>query len=208
MERPAFLGEPVFSPAPFLTAGYKPIAHYASSLADNAAQIENGRKDGERLSTQGFRLVGIDAVGGFRGALPHFHEITSASFREAHSYSPSSWELFESIYAPLESRIDPRLVRLALSPEGKVAGYCFAIPDLLNPGLGQFIVKTLAVHPTWRCHRLGSWLVGAAHQEAEAAGYRSGGIHALMWAGSHSRAISSHGGTIFRRYALYEKELG
>jgi GNAT superfamily N-acetyltransferase len=205
--RPPFLGEPTSSPEPFVRAGYELVAHYASALADNETQIENGRADGASLARAGFRLVPIEAVGGFHKALVHFHRLTTSSFELAHSYSPATWDLFQALYSPLESRIDPRLVRLALSPEGDVAGYCFSIPDLLNPQLDQFIVKTLAVDPRWRRHRIGSWLVSECHQQAAAAGFSAGGIHALMWTGSHSRAISSHGGRIFRRYALYEKAL-
>jgi GNAT superfamily N-acetyltransferase len=207
MDRAAFLGEPTSSPEPFTRSGYQVVAHYASALADNETQINNGREDGISLAAAGFRLVSIEAVGGFSEALVHFHRITAASFGGAHSYSPVSWELFQALYSPLESRIDPRLVRLALSPEGEVAGYCFSIPDLLNPHLDQFIVKTLAVDPRWRRHRLGSWLVSECHLQASTAGLSAGGIHALMWTGSHSRSISSHGGHVFRRYALYEKAL-
>jgi GNAT superfamily N-acetyltransferase len=207
MNRPLFLGEPSFDPGPFVASRYEPIAWYASALADNASQIENSEPDGSRLRTEGWRLVGLDSLGGFSKALPHLHQVTSASFSEAHSYSPIGRELFEALYAPLETRIDPRLVRFALSPEDEVAGYCFSIPDLLNPDLREFIVKTLAVHPRWRRYRLGSWMVGEAHREAEAAGYTGGGIHALMWSGSHSQSISNHGGQLLRRYALFERDL-
>ena len=77
----------------------------------------------------------------------------------------------------------------------------------LNPDLRVFIIKTLAVDPAHRQAGLGSWLVGSAHGVAHDLGWTEGGIHALMWTGSHSRSISQHAGQIFRRYALFEKEL-
>ena len=110
----------------------------------------------------------------------------------------------EKADAPL---IDPELVVVACSPEGEMAGYCFAIPDRPNPQLKQFVVKTLAVDPKWRTLGLGSWLVGNVHSRAHTAGWTGGGIHALMWTGSHSRQISAHAGEIIREYALFEKDL-
>ena len=114
---------------------------------------------------------------------------------------------FEQLYRPVAPLIDPPLVVVARSPEGEMAGYCFAIPDRPNPELKQFVVKTLAVDPKWRTLGLGSWMVGNVHSRAHTAGWTGGGIHALMWTGSHSRQISAHAGEIIREYALFEKSL-
>ena len=96
---------------------------------------------------------------------------------------------------------------IARSPQGDIAGYCFAIPDRLNPTRKEFIVKTLAVDPRWRELGLGSWMVGNVHSRAHTQGLTGGGIHALMWTGSHSQKISAHAGTVIRQYALFGKDL-
>ena len=89
---------------------------------------------------------------------------------------------------------------------GGQAADVFAIPDHLNPDLETFIIKRwLWIPPTdERASGAGSWVPrGIAHD----LGWTTGGIHALMWTDSHSRDISKHAGHIFRRYALFEKDL-
>ena len=126
-ERPLFLGEPQASPQPFLDAGYRSVAHYTSSLAENHRQIERGQDEAEKLKSQGWTLLSMNDVGGFQSTLKHFHRITAASFQHAFSYSAISWRLFQQLYAPMEARIDHRLIRLAQAPDGEIAGYCFSI---------------------------------------------------------------------------------
>jgi GNAT superfamily N-acetyltransferase len=206
-DRPPFLGEPTASATLWELRGYRPVAHYASALADNMQQIESSMARACSLVTAGWTLQTLDEAGGFQAALPTFYALSTAAFTEAFAYTPIDLAAFEQLYRPLEPLIDPGLVLLALSPEGEPAGYCLAIPDRLNPQLQQFIVKTIAVDPRWRGQGIGSWMVGNAHSRAHTAGWTAGGIHALMWTGSHSRKISAHAGHIIRRYALYEKAL-
>jgi GNAT superfamily N-acetyltransferase len=206
-DRQLFLGEPGFTPEVWQDRGYKVVARYASSLAENIPQIESSMDRACALVSSGWTLQTMDEAGGFDAVLPHFHAITIAAFAEAFAYTPIDLPSFEQIYRPVAPLIDPEMVLLARSPEGVAAGYCFAIPDRLNPQLNQFIVKSLAVDPRWRTHGIGSWLVGNVHSRAHTAGWTAGGIHAMMWADSHSRQISAHAGTIIREYALFEKAL-
>ena len=159
------------------------------------------------LVNEGWSLETLTEAGGFEAALPKFYEITLAAFSQAYAYTPIDWSTFAQLYRPVAPLIDPELVVLAKSPDGEAAGYCFAIPDRLNPELKEFVVKTLAVDPKWRAKGLGSWMVGNVHSRAHTSGWTGGGIHALMWTGSHSRQISAHAGKIIRRYVLFEKEL-
>lgn len=206
-DRPLFLGEPGFSPDVWEARGYQIVARYASSLADNLEQTESSMDRSCALVTEGWTLQTLTEMGSFEAALPLFYELTIAAFSKAYAYTPIDWPSFAQMYRPIEALIDPDLVVLARSPEGEAAGYCFSVPDRLNPQLKQFVVKTLAVDPRWRAHGLGSWMVGNVHSRAHTAGWTSGGIHALMWTGSHSRKISAHAGNIIREYALYEKAL-
>ena len=143
----------------------------------------------------------------FDDALRCFHRISTAAFTRAFAYTPLDADAFHAMYAPIQSMVDPRMVLTAYAPSGDAAGFCFTIPDRLNPDRREFIIKTLAVDPAHRQAGIGSWLVGTAHGIAHDLGWTAGGIHALMWTGSHSRNISKHAGHVFRRYALFEKEL-
>jgi len=206
-ERPAFLGETQFSPDVWAARGYTPCAHYASALADNIEQAESAAERSCPLVSSGWDIKPLDAHDSFEAALECFHRISTAAFTDAFSYTPLPMSEFRSLYSPIEPLLDPRMVLTAYTPAGQPAGFCFTIPDRLNPDREEFIIKTLAVLPEHRQAGIGSWLVGVAHSVAHDRGWVAGGIHALMWTGSHSRSISKHAGTIFRRYALYEKAL-
>ena len=205
--RAPFLGEPTACPEVWEARGYTPCAHYASALAENHKQRRSAQQRGERLIRDGWRIQPLDSHPSFDEALHRFHRILVAAFTRAFAYTPLSSDDFHAMYAPMQAIVDPRLVLTAWAPDGQAAGYCFAIPDHLNPDLETFIIKTLAVDPAYRRAGIGSWLVGTAHGIAHDLGWTAGGIHALMWTDSHSRDISKHAGHIFRRYALFEKDL-
>jgi len=205
--RAPFFGEPTFSEEPWRQRGFEPIAHYASSVSDNAEQAEAAEARNCPLPSAGWTVQGLEGHGNFEAALDCFHRISSAAFTEAFAYTPLPLDHFKAMYRPIESVIDPRLVLTAFTPTGKAAGFCFAMPDRLNPDSREFIIKTLAVDPAHHQLGIGSWLTGVVHRTAHRLGHTGGGIHALMWTGSHSNAISRHAATSFRRYALFEKAL-
>ena len=205
--RAPFLGEPQFSPVVWEARGYSICANYASALAPNSGQSESAQAHSSKLMDAGWTIDDLQSFGGFEAGLKCFHEISTAAFTKAFAYTPLPLDAFRAMYAPIESIIDPRMVLIAISPSGKPAAFCFSIPDQLNPETKQFIIKTLAVDPEHRRAGIGSWLTAAGHRKAHELGWTAGGIHALMWTDSHSRQISKHAGTIFRRYALYEKAL-
>lgn len=205
--RAPFLGETIFSPTVWMDRGYQACAHYASALADNVEQANVVAERSRALVSAGWKIRGLDVHESFDHALQCFYRISSAAFVNAFSYTPISLDQFRSMYGPIEGMLDPRMVLTAFNPSNEPVGFCFTIPDRLNPQLQQFIIKTLAVDPS--CHQsgVGSWLTGMAHSQAHELGWTQGGIHALMWTGSHSRTISKNAATIFRRYALFEKAL-
>lgn len=205
--RPPFLNEPTADSKPWIELGYRPIAHYASAIADNAIQAASAESRSAIMRDSGWSVHNLDMHASFKSALTCFHRISQESFQEAFAYTPLPLESFLRLYAPIEPLVDPRMVLTAIAPDGTPAGFCFTIPDRLNPDANTFIVKTLAVSPKHRRTGLGSWLTGLSHSIAHELGHTAGGIHALMWASSHSNAISKHAGTVFRRYALFEKAL-
>ena len=205
--RPAFLGETIFSSSVWEARGYSICANYASALAPNVQQIQSAKKRTTDLKKAGWTIMDLQEIGGFKDGLKRFHALSTSAFTKAFAYTPLDLHAFERMYTPMEPLIDPRLVLTAMSPSGEPGGFCFAIPDRLNPDIKQFIIKTLAVSTEHRKVGIGSWLTAETHQRAHDLGWTEGGIHALMWTDSHSRQISRHAGTVFRRYALYEKKL-
>jgi GNAT superfamily N-acetyltransferase len=205
--RPRFFNEPCFEPSVWLESGYVPCAHYASALADNIDQMASAQSRSKELFDAGWTIKGLDAHRSFDEALQCFHRVSTVAFADAFSYTSIPYATFHHLYGSIQPHLEPDLVLTAFTPRGDVAGFCFAIPDRLNPDRREFIIKTLAVLPEYREAGVGSCLVGMAHTIAHRLGWTHGGIHALMWETSHSRSISKHAGQIFRRYALYEKAL-
>ena len=194
-----FFGEPLASPEPWLAAGYREVARYASALCANSEAIAYG--DTKRPQDG----VSFRSMRSFEQDLPVIHRLVLASFRDAYAYSPLPLEIMAALYAPIEPYMVPELVLIA-EQAGEPIGFVFGVPDLLAPKSGRFLVKTLAVLPEYRRGGTGAWLVGELHKAAAGLGF-SHGVHALMWAGSRSRSISAHGGHVFREYALYMKAL-
>ncbi len=213
-DEPPFAMEPTERVGRWVTAGYAPVAHYASAVADHDAQITAARDRAASLSSSGWRLESLPA--GPDGKVPEaewpaavrlVHQMSSAAFADAFGFVPIPEAALQAVYAPYRTLVDPELTLLVRDPDGAVAGFLFALPDLAAPDRGWFLVKTLAVLPEHRQRGVGSWLVAASHRVARRKGYKAG-VHCLMWTGSRSNDISQHGGRVFRRYALLEKPLG
>lgn len=197
-DEPAFWGEPTASPEPWLEAGYRPAARYASSLCGNQDAIRYG-------DSKAPKGVELRAMTDFDASLRTIHALATASFGGAYAYSPLPLAAMAALYGPLRDHLQNDLVLFA-ERKGRPVGFVFGLPDLAQPESGRFLVKTLAVHPDERRSGVGAWLVGELHRAADKLGFDRG-IHALMWADSRSRDISAHGGRVFREYALYLREL-
>ena len=204
--RPMFFGESNFNPNPWVKLGYEVVATYTSNLAENQSQIKSSVAYRAALLKQGWRLLSLNDLD-TQQTLKRCYDISQRSFSHAFCYRSISQSDFLALYQSLLQKIDPRLVLFAQCPKGSIVGFCLAYPDIQNPELRQFILKSLAVAPSYSGQGVGSWLVGEVHRVAEDLGYTNGGIHALMWAGSHSTKISAHAGILIRKYALYQKRL-
>ncbi len=207
---PTFPGEPLASPAPFRALGWREEARYRTTRCANGPQIAR-----DRPLPPGWRVRQLD-TSGFEAEIAALYRVTCGAFggasrsasdpralAPAHRYAPIPLPLFAMLYAPFRDRVDPRFVLLAEDPSGRVQGFVFAWRE---PERGRFILKTLAVHPDARGARIATHLMARVHAQAEALGLRYG-LHALMWEGSVSQAITTHGGETVRRYALYHKRL-
>jgi len=206
-DRPPFLGEPTSSPDVWRARGYTAVAHYASTIASNMEHIDAVAERSSAMMKRGWDIRDLEAHGSFDDALACFHSISSEAFTKAFAYTPLPLASFRQLYAPIEDLLDPRMVLTAFDPDGQAAGFCFTIPDRLNPERREFVIKSLAVRPEHHQEGIGSWLSGVSHSVAHNLGWTAGGIHALMWTGSHSTTISKLTSEPFRQYALFEKKL-
>ncbi|SEO48028.1 GNAT family N-acetyltransferase [Aquisalimonas asiatica] len=199
---PAFLMEPAHPPAwtdHWLAAGFRPMAHYRSTLI----RIPDDESDPGTIP-EGIRVRPLD-LQAFTQELDALHPLCMAAFRENLLFTPLSASAFKALYQPIEPRIDPRLVLIA-EQHGRPCGVVFALPDYLNPDRDTIIVKTLAVHPDYHGQGLGGWLTAAVHRRARALGYRHA-IHALMRDDNPSVRIGRHHARPLRRYALLSRNL-
>jgi GNAT superfamily N-acetyltransferase len=209
---PPFLTEPVNPPdypAHFKAAGFEPVTHYVSRIVEDLdALADRTREVQKSLSTTGHRIEPMEA-GRFGGTLDAIYDLSLRAFADNPYYSPIRRDAFQSIYDPVRAYLDPELVLLARDAEERLVGFVFGFPDLLETADGRpkrVVVKSLAVDPAGRGEGIGTLLVHELHRRAAARGYRSA-IHALMHVENPSLRISSHGGELFRRYALFGQGL-
>lgn len=204
------LDHPPEWPASFRSAGFTPIAEYESTIvADLHTTDPRVTRAAERLTRAGVRIRRINPTNADED-LRAIHHLSLAAFARAFLYTPIDEAEFLRAYRPLLPRVDPRFVLLA-EHEGQLAGYVFAIPDLLEGARGAplrtVVIKTLAIRPDRVYAGLGAWLLADVQAAAVAAGFTRA-IHALMHVSNVSRALSDHWhARRIRRYELYAKPL-
>ena len=204
---PPFFTEPTNPwdyPGHFLEAGLEAVSHYVSQLVPDLGALEERVKGVEEAAAnKGIQLTPL-TVDSFGEVLDEIHALSLEAFSSNPYYSPIGRERFRAMYEPLRAVLDPELVMLARDGSGGLLGFCFTIPDLLDPAghPTRAVVKTLAVSSSARGMGLGTLLIHASQQRAAARGYRAA-IHALMHVANPSLSISRHGGQPLRRYALY-----
>ncbi|HEX7950262.1 MAG TPA: hypothetical protein VF494_07920 [Candidatus Limnocylindrales bacterium] len=191
-------------------AGFR-VAHVAGSYRIEAERwIEEARLGEALMRASGFRdrAVRVDRLD---QELQTIHAISIAAFRRSWGFSDIALDEFLSIYRPLLRLVDPALVRLADSPDGRSVGFAFAYADPAVPGGrpdARFIVKSVAVLPEVRraSPGIGTGLAVAVHRLAAARGYPIA-IHACTANDAYTQRVSARSGERFRSYATYEKAL-
>jgi GNAT superfamily N-acetyltransferase len=191
----------------FDSQGFHPIAHYSSALATDLTQLDPRLTSvAERLEQRGVKVRSID-VDRFEAELEAIHLLSLISFRDNFLYTPIEQAEFVAHYSQIQSYLQPELVLLA-EQAGKLVGFLFALPDLLQSQRGQaidtVIIKTVAVLPGRDYAGLGNLLVSRCQAIAAQLGYTRA-IHALMHDDNQSRNLSSRYAHIIRRYTLFSK---
>ena len=191
------------------TAGFLPIAEYTSAMNDDLSREDPrvGRAIA-RLADTGvsFRCLNLS---GADADLRAIFALSLESFRRNFLYTPLDETEFVGQNRRLLPFVRPELVLLA-EREGALAGFVFAVPDLLQARRGSpvdtIVVKTVAVAASASNAGLGSVLVARVQQIARDLGFRRA-IHALMHERNVSQNISRRYATTIRRYALFGKPL-
>lgn len=188
----------------FETNGFETVAEYHSSRGDLS---ERSFPRLERM-TPVFQARGV-TVREFEpdhaeAILRAIHELSLESFRHNFLYTPLPVESFLRKYLPLLSQVPPQYILLARDGAGRLAGYLFAIPNLLCRDRRELIIKTLAVRPEPVCRGLGAFLVELCSRRAFESGVQTI-YHALMHNENQSANIGRDGMTVCRRYRLYRR---
>jgi GNAT superfamily N-acetyltransferase len=206
-DRPLFFLEADNSdewPAWWQAAGFAPVANYYSAITPDLAW-EDARVPlaAQRLPAAGVTLRPLEPSR-FEAELRAILALSVEAFAKNFLYTPIGPEEFIAQYRAMERRVRPEFVQLA-EADGRLAGFCFAVPDLAQAARGEavtnLVTKTLAVRPGRRFAGLGAILVAAVRTAARHAGFRHM-IHAYMHADNSSLNLSAHEATVFRRYTL------
>lgn len=200
-EEPYFVGEPNNPsdyPNHFIAAGFQIGERYESRIVTDLCKREAFyEKMRMRMEKRGMTFRSFDPC-----LMEEIYRMCLLAFQENLFYEPISFEAFAGLYGPLLTRVDHGFVQLAYGPEGDVAGFVLAFPDLVDPS--RLIFKTLAAASTYRSIGLGVFLYDRTHKLAAEKGFRSV-IHALMHEKHNSLKLSlAMDSQPFREYALFD----
>ena len=196
-------------PRHFDSVGFSTLAHYVSEInpdiANRQPELGSLREKFARLGVQ-IELVDIDnPVDDMAG----IYRVVCDSFRDAFLYTPLDIDNYCSLYEPMLTQVDPRLMLVA-KHDGEVVGFILAPPDFLQlkyqHGMDAIVLKTVAVLPQKEYSGLGRVLIVDLLKNAIDMGFTTA-ISALMHTENRSQKISSDCAGPMRAYALFAKEL-
>lgn len=207
---PPFLTEPQ-NPAGyaehFAAAGFRPHLEYESRLVRTPG--DEGEEPGPvPLPDGGAVEIRTLDLARYDEELRAIFEVSVEAFPANPFYTEIPFAAFAAMYERMRPLLDPELVWLAWSPEGRLLGYVFAFADALGGGTPpRIVLKTLATSPAARRLGLGRALTRRIHRVA--AGRGAEVIHALMQKTNASVHISRGSESEpLRRYLLFAAEPG
>lgn len=212
VEPPFFLepDNPDEWPGHWTRAGFDTLATYTSAVNDSP-EINDRRTDEamERLAAEAIRIRPLDMAIA-ETELRRIFDLSLVAFAGNFLYTPITEAEFLSQYRAVLPFVRPELVLVA-EKEDALAGYMFALPDMLQAKRGvpidTVVLKTLAVHPSARGAGLGGALLDLAQRAAHQLGYRRV-VHALIHESNLSGRISGRYARTIRRYALFGRTIG
>jgi L-amino acid N-acyltransferase YncA len=211
---PRFLMEPenpMEYPGHFIESGFEAIATYSSSIMDvqpqflDAAKTEASPEESRILSRVTIRPVDLD---NFENELHTIYGIACDAFGDAFLYAEISELEFIARYNRLRQIVNPELVLIAEYNKHAV-GFILAVPDPANSNssIKTVIAKTIGRIKDDRFRGLGALLMAECHRRADKLGF-SRMIQALYKDDNSSSIYSTlHNAHVFRKYAVYGKQL-
>jgi hypothetical protein len=205
-----FLLEPyhhIYYNRQFLSAGFKPIAHYTSKINTSffCDHKEVLMKESKLLNA-GLTIRNID-LANFDKELKNLYPFICKAFQHNFLFSRITLEAFIEKYKKIATLIRPEFVLIAEDVANNITGFIFCYDDLLNKKEKSLIIKTLARDQSKQWSGLGSVLANRIISLAKKQGYQSI-IHAFMMEdGNSSEASRKFFGNIYKKYALYALEL-
>jgi GNAT superfamily N-acetyltransferase len=190
-------------------AGFRPFAAYVSAIETLADESDaRTQRAAARIRASGVTIRPFDPAC-FERELDALYDVACAAFASSLLFAPLERAAFHALYAPLRGQIDPDFVRIA-EHDGRAVGFAFGILDrtALERGapLDTLVGKTQARLPERRYAGLGAALLDDVRRRARERGLRHI-IHALIRDDNVARATSARTAAIFRRYALFARNV-
>lgn len=200
---------PMEYPGHFIDSGFESIATYSSAIMEVKPNfLDEGRRATKTLGNlEQVSIRSID-MNRFERELISIYGIACDAFADAFLYSEISELEFITRYRQLEGIVNPDLVLIAEYGNQPV-GFMLAVPDPANSNsaVKTVIAKTIGRIKDNRLNGLGRLLMAECHVRAYKLGF-SNMIHALYKDDNSSSNYSTiHDAHVFRRYAVYGKEL-
>lgn len=193
-------------PGQWLQAGFAPVEHYRSTVIERVG-FSFGRleKFGRRLQERGICVEPVCAQT-FTSVLPEIHQLCLHAFAANPFFSEIGYAAFADLYQLAGAILDPRWALAARDGTGRLVGFAFAFPDLLDQARRSLVVKTVAVRQDGSARGLGAWLTERLHRNAWEAGFDRI-YHALMHDANSSVHIHRASARPYRSYVLLGREL-
>jgi predicted N-acetyltransferase YhbS len=200
---------PAHFAACFAAAGFAVAATYCSSVQADLDFRENFlRAVARRAAAAGVRIRPLDPQDP-QADLRAMHAIALSAFARSFLFSPITCERFVAQYSQLLPYVRPELVLIA-ERDGEPVAFGFGVPDALEAARGApaatVILKTIAARPGLVNAGIAHLLVAAGARAAAGLGYTRA-VHALMHESNNSLRWSAHHARVFRRYALFGRNL-
>lgn len=194
-------------PLQFQAAGFRPFLRYSSTIVDDLSELDPDPLEAAgRRKPRAVQIRPID-LSRFEQELAAIHTLASHHFDEHPLFSPMSTQAFVHKHLRARSIVLPDLTLMA-EVDGKLAGFIFAVPDLLQERRGHeidtLIVRTLASAPVRQCAGLAKLLLSKVHTRAKERGFRHV-IHALLPESSQWRRLGEQSARTIREYAVFER---